>query len=261
MGLFGFGKKKNNVNEEAEAAAAEALSGAAEAGEAAEGKAEEAAGAAEAAAQGAEAAAAEGGEAAGEAAPSGLPDGAMRAGAGIRVFRIFQDLPDDSDDAKLVSYLIDRHRELKTAESLNAVLEAVQNVSYIVPMNMRMHIDDAKRFKELHGKNFKPKHPVQFIPQPVQGEDGQVFLPAFVTKEDVPEDNIPKFTWALMPSIQCGGSVLRTDKVNGLLLNPFSTRFLMKRELLEKMIKVVKTEKNDEGAAEGTDGAEGGAEE
>ena len=246
MGFFDFFKKKNKTEavEETQGidsaapvgeAAAEAENDMSGAAETAEEAAEEAAGAAEETVQAVE----EKAEApAAQAGPApGKPELTPEQLAELKKKRE-EDEKKREEDGKVLSFLIDRHNDQRSGESLQTCIKALSTSWLWVPMRMQMSNEDAEAIRSAgKGAKVRPKDPVKLRPELLKNKEGKVFMPVFATKDEVPEDMRKRFVWVRMPSGQCGLYVLQNQQVGALIVNPFSKGLVLQRELLSKILK------------------------
>ena len=142
------------------------------------------------------------------------------------------------EDGKVLSFLIDRHNDQRSVESLQTCIKALSTSWLWVPMRMQMSNEDAEAIRSAgKGAKVRPKDPVKLRPELLKNKDGKVFMPVFATKEEVPEDMRKRFVWVRMPSGQCGLYVLQNQQVGALIVNPFSKGLVLQRELLSKILK------------------------
>ena len=242
MGFFDFFKKKNKseaVEEtqgtDSAAAVVEAEDDMSGAAETVEEAAEEEAGAAEEEVQAveekAEAPAAQAG------AASGKPELTPEQMAELKKKRE-EDEKKREEDGKVLSFLIDRHNDQRSGESLQTCIKALSTSWLWVPMRMQMSNEDAEAIRNAgKGAKVRPKDPVKLRPELLKNKEGKVFMPVFATKDEVPEDMRKRFVWVRMPSGQCGLYVLQNQQVGALIVNPFSKGLVLQRELLSKILK------------------------
>ena len=255
MGLFDFFKKKNKseVNEETkspdsaaavEEAAAETENDLSDAVETAEEAEQEAAGASEQAEEAVQAVE-EKTEAEAEAPVSQAGPNPVRPGltpeqqAELKKKRE-EDEKKREEDGKVLSFLIDRHNDQRSGESLQTCIKALSTSWLWVPMRIQMSNEDAEAIRNAgKGVKVRPKDPVKLRPELLKNKEGKVFMPVFATREEVPEDMRKRFVWVQMPSGQCGLYVLQNQQVGALIVNPFSKGLVLQRELLSKILKPV----------------------
>ena len=144
------------------------------------------------------------------------------------------------EDGKVLSFLIDRHNDQRSGESLQTCIKALSTSWLWVPMRIQMSNEDADAVRNAgKGVKVRPKDPVKLRPELLKNKDGKVFMPVFATKDEVPEDMRKRFVWVRMPSGQCGLYVLQNQQVGALIVNPFSKGLVLQRELLSKILKPV----------------------
>ena len=150
------------------------------------------------------------------------------------------------EEGKVLSFLIDRHNDQRSVESLQTCIKALSTSWLWVPMRMQMSNEDAEAIRNAgKGVKVRPKDPVKLRPELLKNKEGRVFMPTFATKEEVPEDMRKRFVWVQMPSGQCGLYVLQNQQVGALIVNPFSKGLVLQRELLSKILKPVNQEQKE----------------
>ena len=142
------------------------------------------------------------------------------------------------EEGKVLSFLIDRHNDQRSGESLQTCIKALSTSWLWVPMRVQMSNEDAEAIRSAgKGVKVRPKNPVKLRPELLKNKEGKVFMPTFATKEEVPEDMRKRFVWVRMPSGQCGLYVLQNQQVGALIINPFSKGLVLQRELLSKILR------------------------
>lgn len=252
MGLFDFFKKKNKSEETPETQNADSAAAVSEAAEeveselsTAEETAEETASEAVGTEDGADAEAAQASEEKTETASQAAPNTAPQALTPEQQAELKKKREEEEkkreEDGKVLSFLIDRHNDQRSGESLQTCIKALSTSWLWVPMRIQMSNEDAEAVRNAgKGEKVRPKDPVKLRPELLKNKEGRVFMPTFATKEEVPEDMRKRFVWVQMPSGQCGIYVLQNQQVGALIVNPFSKGLVLQRELLQKILRPVK---------------------
>ena len=144
-------------------------------------------------------------------------------------------------DGMVLSYLIQRHHEIKTTDSFKSALESLQNCWLWVPMRMQMSPKDAQAMQEARqaGKQYAPKDPVRLVPAMIRTKDGQWIYSSFTNKDEIPKEMTKQFMWVQIPSGKCAQTVAASPDISALIINPNSKSLLLKKELLQKLVKPV----------------------
>ena len=157
----------------------------------------------------------------------------------MRIFPPQAKLPEDGDAEKLLSFLVDKHREENNQKSMASVLSALPPAKFWVPMRILLHKEDMERIQTAgQGERVMPQKPVRFTADILKNGDGKSFFPVFILAEDIPEEYHRKFQWTQLYSGHCLGNVVRNEKLSGLVINPFTSGLVLPREMLMKIITV-----------------------
>ena len=144
-------------------------------------------------------------------------------------------------DGMVLSYLIQRHHEVRTEDSFKSVLDSLTNCWLWVPMRMQMSKNDAAAMQEAqkNGQKYAPKDPVHMIPSLIRTKDDELIYSSFTNRDEIPKEMTKQFIWIQVPSGHCAQTVVASPKISALVINPNSKSLLLKRELLEKLVKPV----------------------
>ena len=144
-------------------------------------------------------------------------------------------------DGMVLSYLIQRHHEVRTEDSFKSVLDSLTNCWLWVPMRMQMSKNDAAAMQEAqkNGQKYAPKDPVRLAPQLIKTKDDELIYSSFTNRDEIPKEMTKQFIWIQVPSGHCAQTVVASPKISALVINPNSKSLLLKRELLEKLVKPV----------------------
>lgn len=143
------------------------------------------------------------------------------------------------EDGKVLAYLIDRHHEMKNADSFKTVLQSLTTCWLWVPMIMQLSKEDAMAMQAArqNGQKAVPKDRVRLVPAMLKARDGKMIYSTFSNREEIPEDLQKKFIWVQMQSGQCARNVVANSGIEAMVVNPNSKSLLLKRDLLEKIVK------------------------
>jgi hypothetical protein len=141
------------------------------------------------------------------------------------------------ENGKILTYLIERHYDLKNKDSFLTAVKGLEGTKLWVPMHILMSKSDLEAMKAAVGKTpVKPKDPVRFVPDILKNKDGDRLFPAFTTRDEIPADYRKRFQWVQMDSAECGMQVIRNERLAALIINPFTKNLVLRRDMLEKMI-------------------------
>lgn len=146
-------------------------------------------------------------------------------------------------EGMVLSYLIQRHHEISTVDSFKSVLESLQTCWLWVPMRMQVSKTDAVNMQvaRQQGKKYSPKDPVKLVPSLIKTKDGQLVYSSFTNRDEIPKELTKQFIWVQVPSGQCAQAVVTAPNISAMVINPNSKSLLLKKELLQKLVKPVKT--------------------
>lgn len=146
-------------------------------------------------------------------------------------------------EGMVLSYLIQRHHDMRNGDSFKSVLESLTTCWLWVPMRMQVSKADALAMEAARkeGRKYAPKDQVRLAPSLIRTKDGQLVFSTYTNRDEIPKDMQKQFIWVQMPSGQCGRNVLINPSINAMVINPTGKSLLLKRELLEKLMKPVRT--------------------
>jgi hypothetical protein len=152
-------------------------------------------------------------------------------------------------EGMVLSYLIQRHHEIKTVDSFKSALDSLTNCWLWVPMRMQMSKNDAAALQEAQKtrQKYAPKDPVRLVPALIRTKDGELVYSSFTNRDEIPKEMTKQFIWVQVPSGKCAQTVVASPQISSMIINPNSKSLLLKKELLEKLVKPVS--KPDEQAA------------
>lgn len=152
-------------------------------------------------------------------------------------------------EGMVLSYLIQRHHEIKTVDSFKSALDSLTNCWLWVPMRMQMSKNDAVALQEAQKtrQKYAPKDPVRLVPALIRTKDGELVYSSFTNRDEIPKEMTKQFIWVQVPSGKCAQTVVASPQISSMIINPNSKSLLLKKELLEKLVKPVS--KPDEQAA------------
>lgn len=141
---------------------------------------------------------------------------------------------------KLLSYMIDQYHEQRTPKALEAAIRCLGDTVVVVPMRMVLEKSDAEAMAlaRQQGRQYKPVKPVRLVPAFLNSPKGGLHYPVFASRADIPKDQVKKFVWANIPATRCSLDVVRNEKLEALVVNPFGKSLVLRRELLQKIVKV-----------------------
>lgn len=153
------------------------------------------------------------------------------------------------EEGKVLSFLIDRHNDQRSGESLQTCIKALSTSWLWVPMRMQMSKNDAAALQEAQktGQKYAPKDPVRLVPALIRTKDGELVYSSFTNRDEIPKEMTKQFIWVQVPSGKCAQTVVASPQISSMIINPNSKSLLLKKELLEKLVKPVS--KPDEQAA------------
>ena len=108
-----------------------------------------------------------------------------------------------------------------------------------VPMIMQLSKEDAAAIQSARqsGRKVTPKDRVRLVPAMLKARDGKMIYSTFSNREEIPADLQKKFVWVQMQSGQCARNVVANSGIEAMVVNPNSKSLLLKRDLLEKIVK------------------------
>ena len=144
-------------------------------------------------------------------------------------------------EGMVLSYLIQRHHEIKTVDSFKSALDSLTKCWLWVPMRMQMSKNDAAALQEAQktGQKYAPKDPVRLVPSLIRTKDGELVYSSFTNRDEIPKEMTKQFIWIQVPSGQCAQTVVASPQISSMIINPNSKSLLLKKELLEKLVKPV----------------------
>ena len=139
--------------------------------------------------------------------------------------------------AELICKLICDFNAKRDAEILRLLLAVLMSVQVSVPMTVSMENADVEKF--LHAKagdTVTTGGAIRMKPDMLQNSEGELFFPAFTTKEETPENYRNSFSWITMDFMNCVHSAHSNENCAGVAINGFTESFVVNRTLMKIML-------------------------
>ena len=163
-----------------------------------------------------------------------------------------EQLEKNEENGKVLTYLIERHHELKNKDSFLTVLKGLEGTRVWVPMHILLSKRDLDAMRAGAGKEqVKPKDPVRFTPDILKNANGERLYPCFTTRDEIPAEYKKRFQWVLVDTRECIMQTVANERLAALIFNPFTKNFILRREGLAKMV----VKKNDASPEENAEAA------
>lgn len=147
--------------------------------------------------------------------------------------------------ADLVCRLIKDFNTEQDTDTLRLLIAVLMSVQVSVPMTVSMDNADVEKF--LHAKvgdTVTTGGAIRMKPDMLRNGAGELFVPAFTLKEEVPEDYRRSFSWITMDFMNCVHKAYRNEYCAGVVINGFSESFVVNKPLMKLMMDL-KSEKNE----------------
>lgn len=140
------------------------------------------------------------------------------------------------DSNELLVALIARHHEERSGESLIAVLDILKTARVWVPMTVTLSEEDVKTLMNAKKSDvITTKGNMKMRPDILKTSEGELFYPAFSTKEEAPQDYRKRFSWVCLSFVQYAVTVLNNPKINAIVINAFSKNLILSKDILRAL--------------------------
>lgn len=140
---------------------------------------------------------------------------------------------------RLTAAIDNFHRE-QTRVTLNEVIDALMDASVFFPVTAKLSDADMERLKNApvdeNGKpQFKTTEGATFIPAVMTNGDGELFIPVYTSRIQIPVNEIKKFSYLTLSFRNCCSIAVGHPKANKLIVNPFTKNFIVPAELAKQI--------------------------
>lgn len=139
--------------------------------------------------------------------------------------------------AELICKLIHDFNTKRDTEILRLLLAVLMGVQVSVPMTVSMENADVEKF--LHAKagdTVTTGGAIRMKPDMLKSGTGELFFPAFTTKEETPDNYRNSFSWITMDFMNCVHSAHSNENCAGVVINGFTESFAVNRTLMKLML-------------------------
>ena len=146
--------------------------------------------------------------------------------------------------ADLVCKLIHDFNSKRDTDTLRLLLAVLMSVQVSIPMTVSMGNADVEKFLQAKaGDTVTTGSAIRMKPDMLKNSAGELFFPAFTSKEETPEDYRGAFSWITMDFMNCVHNAYRNENCAGVVINGFSESFVVNRPLM-KLILELEEQKN-----------------
>lgn len=139
--------------------------------------------------------------------------------------------------AAMVCSLIHDFNTKREEGTLRFLIAALMLSQVSVPMTVSMEDADVEQF--LHAKEgdtVTTGGEIRMKPDMLKNGGGELFFPAFTQIEEAPEGYRNSFSWITMDFMNCVHSAHANESCAGVVINGFSSPFVVTRPLLKLML-------------------------
>ena len=145
--------------------------------------------------------------------------------------------------AEMMCDLIRRFNTHRDTPSLTLLVAFLLNARVCVPMTVSMEEEDLEKIlASKAGDTVTTGGAIRMKPDMLKNDTGELFFPAFTTKEETPESYRKNFSWITMDFMDCVRKASGMPICDGLVLNGFSEPFVLSRALMQLMMDYEKTQ-------------------
>lgn len=138
-------------------------------------------------------------------------------------------------DGKVLTILINEHNAIRSEKSFTVLLSCLADDPPVwVPMTVTASDEDIENIlKSGVGSVVKTKNEIRMKPDILKNGEGELFFPGFSMQEEAPETYRNHFSWVKMPMSNCVNVALQMKNLKGMVLNGFSSSFVLPNSLLQ----------------------------
>lgn len=135
---------------------------------------------------------------------------------------------------ELLTALIQRYQQKQDQTTLLPVMQCLMdNVPVGVPM--RVSEEDMKLLKEAKENKSGASLKVSMKTVILKHSDGRLYMPVFSRQAEVPKEFFDKYYWLQMPFKQCAKLVQQMENVEEIVINTFTHKMFVPKQVLESM--------------------------
>lgn len=139
------------------------------------------------------------------------------------------------------------YEDRQNAQRILEVLRLLSEGVYWVPMNIILSQEDQDQLLNASkGDSVSLKSGARMKPDILKAPDGNLFFPAFTSREETDESYRNRFSWVQIPGKQIIGFALADSSLAGVVINGFSQPFTVTREMLDFIQQAPVTERTIE---------------
>lgn len=131
------------------------------------------------------------------------------------------------EDGRVLLNLKNLFLEERNKDNLNIVLACLQDSDVIVPM--------------VEKPSAETNETVTMNVDLVTSSEGKLYFPMFTTESQIPEDYRSRFTMVVLPAVECIRTALKSEQLEGIILDPFTKPMDMPMPLAEIVLKIPST--------------------
>lgn len=125
----------------------------------------------------------------------------------------------------------------RSKENFVKIMEQLEKSTILVPTLLPENVSDEELRQAKAGKNIKLAKDAKFTPCLLRKETGEQALPIFSSGSQIPSDKTSPATLAI-PFFSCVSMVMaNSEKVDTVVLNPFTQSIVINRQVLEVALK------------------------
>ena len=141
--------------------------------------------------------------------------------------------------ADLVCKLIRDFNSKRDTDTLRLLLAVLMSVQVSVPMTVHMENADVEKFLQAKaGDTVTTGGAIRMKPDMLNNSAGELFFPAFTTKEETPANYREAFSWITLDFMNCVHNANHCENCFGVVINGFSESFVVNRQMMKLMLEL-----------------------
>ena len=153
---------------------------------------------------------------------------AVKSGGAVEVQNSGSDAP-----ALMKAAIAAAYDDQQDVQRILDILRLLSEGIYWVPMNIILSQEDQEQFLNASkGDSVSLKSAARMKPDFLKASDGNLFFPAFTSREETDEAYRNRFSWVQLPGKQIINAAEADSSLTGVVINGFSQPFTVTRELI-----------------------------
>ena len=149
------------------------------------------------------------------------------------------------NSGKMFNYLYDIACVNHTRTDMFNLLRCLSDMTLLVPMNSIVNEEDEEQFSNAEiGSVVTLKNEIRMKADILKNNENKLCFPIFTAKNEIEKDYFKSFSWIELSILECI-SLARNNNVDNIIVNAFSHKFELTKELMDIIEAITKNKVND----------------